>query len=82
MTDAILLVYFVHEKDRIHGLPAHEWLLAQAHACGAGGGSVFRAVAGSGAAAAAAGEGSGGRVSLHGGALPQRYDGRGLGQKG
>lgn len=48
MTDAILLVFFMHERDRLHGQPAYEWLLAQARAVGIGGGSVFRAVAGFG----------------------------------
>lgn len=48
MTDAILLVFFVHEKDRLHGQPAFEWLLAQARALGVSGGSAFRAVAGFG----------------------------------
>lgn len=48
MTDGILLVFFVHERDRLHGQPAYEWLLAQARAMGIGGGSAFRAVAGFG----------------------------------
>jgi PII-like signaling protein len=48
MTDVILLVFFVHEKDRLHGRPAHDWLLAQARDIGVGGGSAFRAVAGYG----------------------------------
>ena len=48
MTDGLLLVFFVHEKDRLHGQPAFEWLLAQAKALGIGGGSAFRAVAGFG----------------------------------
>jgi PII-like signaling protein len=48
MTDALLLVFFVHEKDRLHGQPAFEWLLAQARSVGIPGGSAFRAVAGFG----------------------------------
>lgn len=48
MTDGILLVFFVHEKDRLHGIPAHEWLLTHARGIGVAGGSAFRAVAGYG----------------------------------
>lgn len=48
MTDGLLLVFFVREKDRVHALPAFEWLLDRARTTGVRGGSAFRAVAGFG----------------------------------
>lgn len=48
MEQGLLLVFFVREKDRLHGKPAFEWLLSQAKTLGIGGGSAFRAVAGFG----------------------------------
>lgn len=48
MEDGLLLVFFVRERDRLHGKPAFEWLLSQARALDIAGGSAFRAVAGFG----------------------------------
>ena len=42
------LKFYVHEKRRLHGVLAYEWLLAQAKKLGIHGGSAFRAVAGFG----------------------------------
>jgi uncharacterized protein len=39
---------YVHERDRVHGRPAWEWLLEQANALGIRGGSAFKAMAGFG----------------------------------
>lgn len=44
----IYLRFFVHEGDRLHGLPAYEWLLEQAKEAGIRGGSAMRAIAGYG----------------------------------
>ncbi|HWS11279.1 MAG TPA: DUF190 domain-containing protein [Rhodocyclaceae bacterium] len=46
--EGVLLVFFVREKDRVHGEPAFEWLLQTGRALGLPGGSAFRAVAGFG----------------------------------
>lgn len=48
MEEGMLLVFFVREKDKLHGKPAFEWLLGEAKALGIAGGSAFRAVAGFG----------------------------------
>jgi PII-like signaling protein len=42
------LRFYVHERDRVHGRPAWEWLLEQANALGIRGGSAFKAMAGFG----------------------------------
>jgi PII-like signaling protein len=42
------LKFYVHEKRRLHGVLAYEWLLAQAKKLGIHGGSAFRAIAGFG----------------------------------
>jgi PII-like signaling protein len=42
------LKFYVHEKRRLHGVLAYEWLLEQARALGLHGGSAFRAIAGFG----------------------------------
>jgi len=42
------LKFYVHEKRRLHGVLAYEWLLEQARKLGIHGGSAFRAVAGFG----------------------------------
>lgn len=46
--DGSLLRFYVHEKDRVHGRLAWEWLLEQASKLGIRGGSAFRAMAGFG----------------------------------
>ena len=46
--DGSFLRLYVHEKDRLHGQLAWEWLLKQANALGIRGGSAFRAVGGFG----------------------------------
>jgi PII-like signaling protein len=42
------LKFYVHEKRRLHGVLAYEWLLEKARSLGIHGGSAFRAVAGFG----------------------------------
>jgi len=42
------LRFYVHERDRVHGRPAWEWLLERANALGIRGGSAFKAMAGFG----------------------------------
>lgn len=42
------LKFYVHERRRLHGLLAYEWLLERAKALGIEGGSAFRAIAGYG----------------------------------
>lgn len=42
------LRFFVHEGDRLHGLPAYGWLLEQAKKAGIRGGSAMRVIAGYG----------------------------------
>ena len=42
------LKFYVHEKRRLHGVPAYEWLLEQARKLGIHGGNAFRGVAGFG----------------------------------
>ena len=42
------LKFYVHEKRRLHGILAYEWLLEKAKAIGLHGGSAFRAMAGYG----------------------------------
>ncbi len=44
----ILLSFYISEKQRHRGMPMYEWLLEEAKALGAHGGSVFRAIAGFG----------------------------------
>ncbi len=46
--DGLFLRFYVHERDRLHGRPAWEWLLDQANRLGLRGGSAFRAMAGFG----------------------------------
>jgi uncharacterized protein len=46
--DGSLLRFYVHERERVHGRPAWEWLLEQANGMGLRGGSAFRAMAGFG----------------------------------
>jgi PII-like signaling protein len=46
--DGSLLRFYVHERQRVHGRPAWEWLLAEANRLGIRGGSAFRAMAGFG----------------------------------
>lgn len=46
--EGVYLRFFVHEGDRLHGLPAYEWLLEQAQRAGIRGGSAMRAIAGYG----------------------------------
>lgn len=43
-----LLHFYVHEKDRIDGQPAWQWLLQEANQLQLPGGSAFRAMAGFG----------------------------------
>lgn len=43
-----LLRFYVHERDRIDGQPAWQWLLQQANRLNLPGGSAFRAMAGFG----------------------------------
>jgi PII-like signaling protein len=43
-----LLRFYVHEKDRIDGEPAWQWLLREANQLNLPGGSAFRAMAGFG----------------------------------
>jgi PII-like signaling protein len=43
-----LLRFYVHEKDRIDGRPAWEWLLQEANQLNLAGGSALRAMAGFG----------------------------------
>lgn len=44
----ILLSFYISEKQRHNSMPMYEWLLEEAKAMGAHGGSVFRAIAGFG----------------------------------
>ncbi len=44
----VYLRFFVHEGDRLHGLPAYEWLLERAKKAGIRGRSAMRAIAGFG----------------------------------
>ena len=46
--EGVYLRFFVHEGDRLHGLPAYEWLLEQAKRAGIRGGPAMRAIAGYG----------------------------------
>jgi PII-like signaling protein len=48
MMDGSLLRFYVHERQRVHGRPGWEWLLAEANRLGIRGGSAFRAMAGFG----------------------------------
>jgi PII-like signaling protein len=48
MVKGVYLRFYVHEGDRLHGLPAYEWLLEQAKKAGVRGGSAMRAMAGFG----------------------------------
>lgn len=43
-----LLRFYVHERDRIDGQPAWQWLLQEANQLNLPGGSAFRAMAGFG----------------------------------
>ncbi|MDD4912299.1 MAG: DUF190 domain-containing protein [Sideroxydans sp.] len=45
---AVVLRFYVSEKQHHHGELAYEWLLRQAQVSGLSGGSVFRAIAGFG----------------------------------
>jgi PII-like signaling protein len=42
------LRFYVHERDRVQGQPAWEWLLERANKLGIRGGSAFKAMAGFG----------------------------------
>jgi len=48
MDHGLLLRFYVHENQRVHGRPAWEWLLEEANRMGVRGGSAFRAMAGFG----------------------------------
>lgn len=43
-----LLRFYVQQNQRHSGIPAYEWLLQEAHALGASGGTAFHALAGFG----------------------------------
>ena len=46
--EGCFLRFYVHERDRVRGRPAWEWLLEQANKLGIRGGSAFKAMAGFG----------------------------------